>query len=985
MTIKNYNRIIATFITVFVGVVLYLTVQPSVSFWDCGEVSASAYALQVPHPPGSPFYTLVGRLFSMLPTAENIGLRINYLSVVTSCLSVLLLYLCIVKLIENYRGKDYKSTKDALITYLSAAIGALAFGFSHSFWFNGTESEIYAANTLNVAGIIYLGLLWNEKADRADSTKYILLIAYLIGISTAVRMYGILTIVTIAMIIIFKKFITDEEATKKTGYILIGHIFILLIIALFMWGGEKTTTPPMPEDFHAFDNKFKIIMLAISALYMAVFYKKIFNRNSIYIAILIGVAAKLIIFDGIVKRVPAILGDIAGENIFTAVLLIAILLGILGYAVYLSGKHKKATLHTLFLSIILIFIGYATYTEIVIRANQKPPINENEPNNFKELVVYLNREQYGDWPTFQRRFSAEPNQQGIYKNYSSDLDFLWRYQMNHMMTRYILWTYAGRESWIQDAGPNIYPFNSIGNVFGKIFDLRFAGDLHNSFFGIPFLIGLIGIYFHFRKDWKMASAFLVLFIFVSYLFAFYQNQQEPQPRERDKFLAPLGFAFAIWIGISIRELYDYTKRKIKSLRASEIAGYAVIILGFVFVPLRMLQANYHEHNRANNWLPWDYAYNMLQSCATDAVLFTNGDNDTFPLWYLQDVEGVRRDIRIANLSLINTPWYIHQLKDYEPYGAKKVNIRFSDEEIENLQPIEWKPTTITLPVPQEELNTIPKDVIQKLNLTDSASVKHEISFRMNPTIGNSQVSGIRVQDIMVREIIEANNWQRPIYFAVTVDDASQIGIGDYLRLEGMAYRLVPYKSPKIEFIDEDIVRKQLFNNPSGFSKNYSLGFKFRGLDDNYIFYDDNQDRLIQSYRSTFVRLAVYYKETGQKAMITETLDQAEKVIPRSHVPLDYRLLYDIGNLYNYAGEFNKYKAIADEVEKNALKAMEANPGDVQSYYNPYRLLIDIYTTTKQYDKAIGIFKRLQAMYPSDRSLDSEIIKLQNMKEQELKK
>ena len=199
---------------------------------------------------------------------------------------------------------------------------------------------------------------------------------------------------------------------------------------------------------------------------------------------------------------------------------------------------------------------------------------------------------------------------------------------------------------------------------------------HNTFWGIPFFIGLIGIFFHFRRDWKMATAFMLLFIFCSYLFAFYQNQQEPQPRERDKFLASIGFAYAVWIAIGIRELIDYARRKLNRKSMEKGVTYAILALGFLFIPARMLQANYNEHDRSKNWMPWDFAYNLLQSCEPHAILFTNGDNDTFPLWYLQDVEGVRRDIRIANLSLINTDWYIMQLKHQKPWGADKVPIRY---------------------------------------------------------------------------------------------------------------------------------------------------------------------------------------------------------------------------------------------------------------------------------------------------------------------
>jgi len=970
MNTKTLNKILGGIVALITWIVFYKTVQPSVSFWDCGEVLAAANALQVPHPPGSPIFTLIGRIFAMLPIAENIGLRINLLSVTVSAFSAMLLYFSIVKIIENYNGREYKDVFQSLLTYLPAAIGALAFSFSHSFWFNGTESEIYATNTFVFTAIIYFGLLWNEKADNADSSKYIFIIAYLVGVSTALRMFGVLAITPVVMIIVFRKYVVDEEAAKKTGLIFLVHAAVLLVAAFIMWNNETNSTPPSPEEYQAFDTKFKIILIGLSAVIMGAFWKKLFNRNSIYIAIIIGVASKFIIYDGIFKKIPVILEAVAGDSSTLAFILMVILLGALGYGIYYGYKNHKPLVHILSMCIFLVIIGYSSYTMIIVRAKQSPPLNENNPKNFTELVSYLNREQYGDFPTFKRRFATEPNQFGVYTNYSSDLDFFWRYQMNHMMTRYILWSFGGRESWYQDAGPNIYPFNGIGNAFGKAFNLHFAGDAHNSFFGIPFLIGLIGIFFHFRKDWKMASAVLLLFVFVSYLFAFYQNQQEPQPRERDKFYAAMCFVFSIWIGLGIKGLVELSTDKLKS--AGKFASVAIIALGIVFVPARMLQANYLEHDRSQNWVPWDYAYNLLQSCAPNAILFTNGDNDTFPVWYLQDVEGIRRDVRVANLSLLNTPWYAEQLKNTEPYGATKVAFKMSDEEIESTKPMRWESQIISLPVS--------KEVYKQFGITDTAITNRGgIAWKMDPTVSFGDIKAVRFQDIMVKDIIEANQWKRPIYFAVTGSDDAKIGLTNYLRIEGMAMRLVPFPAnSSTEFVDENLMKAQLLSDKVSASKEYKLGFNFRGINNPNIFLDENQERLMQNYRNAFIRTALYMQHHNEKQEAVAMLDRMEYLIPRKHIKMDYRLAFDIGNIYQDCGSYDKYKTLATDIEKEALIALEENPSDYTSYYNPYRLLLEMYDKTGQYQKAIDILNKVKVYVPNDPSIPAQIEKYNSM-------
>ena len=980
MNYKLLRNIIGAAVFIISLVVLRLTVQPSVSFWDCGEFIAAGYYLQVPHPPGAPFFLLLGRIFSMVPFVDNIALRVNHISILSSAGAILFLYLIAVKLIENYKGKKPENLLDGLGTYIAAAIGALSFSFSDTFWFNGVEAEVYAFSTFLAAFVTWLMIRWHERADEKDNEKYLLMIAYLIGLSTGVHLMSILAIVPVVMVILFRKYVEDEEALKKTGILFVIHAVILILIALAMWSAQKSTTPPSPEDYQAYDSKFKMIMLGVSVIFIGVFWKKIFSRNSFYMPLFIGGAALFITYPGIVKFLPSLMAQVAGDSISIEIIFLIVLFGLLGYAVHFSVKEKKPTLHLIAMSFIFVLIGFTTFAMVIIRANQNPPMNENEPDTFTELVSYLNREQYGDFPTFKRRFATESHQQIVYTGYSSDLDFFWRYQMNHMMTRYWLWNYAGREGWTQDDGANIAPFNQIGNLFGKVFNVHFSGSVKDSLFAIPFLLGLLGIYFHFKKDWKMASVFMVMFILMAYLTAFYQNQQQPQPRERDYFYVGGFFVFSIWIAIAISAIIDIVKAKVKGDSLKNAAVVSVLILGIVFVPVKMIASNYYTHDRSKNWLPWDYSYNLLQSCAPNGVLFTNGDNDTFPVWYLQDVEGVRRDVKIVNLSLLNTPWYIKQMKDDDPYNVGTLKIRYSDAQINDIRPIAWEERSVSIPIPQNLKEGLPHDLFETYNITDSSVIKQgAITFQMKPTLNFGNVKGIRVQDIMVKEIVESNIWERPIYFAVTCSEDSKIGLGDYLMMEGMSYRVVPEKRKSgVEFINEEVMKKQLFSDTASFSKTYKPGFNYRGLNDPSIFLDENHMRMTQNYRNSFIRLALYYLNTNRDELAVKTLDKMDEKIPRSNVGLEMGLLYEIANLYYSAGGMKQYKEYAAEVEKQALQNLEENPEDVQSYYNPYRVLIDIYEKQNEYVKLANIWEKIQVIYPNEQNVKSNVEKYRNL-------
>jgi hypothetical protein len=393
----------------------------------------------------------------------------------------------------------------------------------------------------------------------------------------------------------------------------------------------------------------------------------------------------------------------------------------------------------------------------------------------------------------------------------------------------------------------------------------------------------------------------------------------------------------------------------------------------------MVQANYFTHDRSNNWVPWDYSYNILQSCATNAILFTNGDNDTFPLWYLQDVEGVRRDVKIVNLSLLNTNWYINQLKNNDPYSVGTVRLRLNEAQIDQLRPVQWNPTNVTVPTPKPDKQSGFSEIIDRYDIKDTSTLSAgNITWMMSNSLTFGEIKAVRVQDLMVKEIVEANNWQRPIYFAVTCSEDSRIGLGDYLKMEGMAFRLVPEKRKQgIEFVNAEVLNKQLTENP-GYSKDYKPGFKFRGLNRSDIFFDNNHRRMVQNYRNAFIRLTIHHLNNNANDKAIAVLDIMNEKLPYQNLGIDNGLLYEIANLYLQANEKEKYTALALDVEKNALAALERNPADVETYYNPYRLLLETYENLEEYDKAVGIWEKLRELFPNDPTIDAGIQKFKQL-------
>jgi len=859
MSHRKVNAIIAGVIFLVSFLTYLSTIAVTTSFWDCGEFIASSYILGVPHPPGAPLYILIGRIFSMLPTAADIGFRVNLMSPIVSGITAMLTYLIIVRLLMIWKGQPQTWTlSDRISIYASGIIGALAFAFSDSQWFNSVEAEVYAGSMFFTAIVIWLILKWMDHADSPQADRYLVIIFYIMGLALGVHLLNLLALPPIAMIVYAR--LHKASAKDKDGF----NEFIMMAIA----AGAA----------------FAIVMLINSGI----------TIGSLNI--------------GLVKGIPSILSNFGVETLIFLVLLLA---GLMVWSI--KGKKRIASL--MFSSLFLLVLGYSTYTTLYIRSGLNPAIDENNPDNPARLVKYLNREQYGDWLITERRAP------------------LWQYQIEKMYIRYFNWQFVGKGQSLDQEGRIV-----------ETYTLR-------GLWGLPFLVGLLGMLYHFQRDWRRAYPLFVLFIMTGLAIIFYLNQEDPQPRERDYAYTGSFFAFAIWIGIGVTALVDMIKEMAASKAnkasrggSSAPAGVALALsaLVFVAVPANMFKFNYHEHNRQGNYVAYDYSYNILQTCEPNGIIFTNGDNDTFPLWFLQYVYNIRRDVRVVNLSLLNTDWYIKQLRDEEP----RVPINLSDAQIDGLQAMAWQKQTVTIGVPKATHDQFYDDLFR----LDSTIVREEnpaIRLEVAPTLYGQ---GIRVQDLMVLKILEDNKFRRPVYFAVTVSPDNKLNLDNYMRMDGLAFKILPVKINNRRLVDPQLMWT-----------NINEKFQYRNLNNPDVYYDDNTESLLGNYRSAFLTLAQYhltnyekYKDQSLQAYNPETrawtwqndkeramqvLDRMSAVIPESVIPTgNFQLNLAIGQMYEQLGkpeELDKrLRALGQDKSLSLTPEMKLQLADyVESYFN----------------------------------------------------
>ncbi len=922
---KLTNRILAAVVLLTALVTYVLTLQPSVPFWDCGEFTAAAVWQQVPHPPGAPMWLIVGKMFHLLPFGDP-GWRINLFSAVSSSFAAMLVYLISVLAIERWRPfRSDRPLMSYLPTFGGALIGALAFIWSDTNWFNSVESEVYAAGSFLVALLVWLMMRWDRAAEKPGHERYLLLSAYLLGVAIGVHLLALLVVPGIALVIYFRHY------------------------------------------------QFKITsFLALMGITTVTFF--------------------LLIYQAPLEYIPKLIDS-------NAVIGVVIFLGLVGLTVW-ARRERKSILYIATLSFLLLVLGYTSYTQILLRASSHPPMNENEPDTFSELVGYLGREQYGDRPIWPRRVENK----AAHKNYgtwypptdyvdgspvfdqintSGELNFLFRYQSYHMYFRYLFWNFVGRVSDEQDAGVALFSVSDQQKA--RFIDPTGYTDIFPvQFYALPLLLGILGIYYHYKKDWKMAFTFTALFLLLGIVTTLQQNQQQPQPRERDYFYVGSFMIFTMWIGFGATGLAEEIRKKRhdesdegKSSSSSYSPAPAATVLAVCLIaaPINMAVNGWEMHDRAGNWAPWDYPYNILQSCEQDAILFTNGDNDTFPVWYLQDVAGVRRDVRVVNLSLGNTLWYVWQLKNERPWGAKKVPLTFPDD---MLRVTESSPTALSwefAPPPTVEVD-VPADVMAwATDGVDTAPGKMSWVLQ-GESRGGGEQQLIRVQDKLIRNIIENNNWERPIYFSTSVGPNAWAGLEDYFRWEGMAYRVMPVKQTEASFVDfsmnMETMRKCLMNTLES-DESYTephYGFKFRNFANPDVFFQTDHRRLAFSFRRAYIGLAaneLYTTNSPEKTVAT--LNKLEETISPDMFGLPYWMSSTISDLYMNAGATDKAQEYARRTVKKIDEQGNAIMEDPNAQnYNPLQIKAKMLENLGDYDGAIRMYEGFLQQYPNDARL-----------------
>ncbi|MDI1324681.1 MAG: DUF2723 domain-containing protein [Algoriphagus sp.] len=930
---KQINNLTGWVIFLVATLVYILTVEQTASFWDPGEFIAVSYKLQVPHPPGAPFFLLVYRMFSVFAFGDplEIAYWMNVGSAVFSGFTILFLFWSITLFGRRlFKIEEGKEDRGQIISLMGAGVvGSLVYTFSDSFWFSAVESEVYAMSSFFTAIVIWAFLKWDVIKDPKEENRWMIFIAYLVGLSIGVHLLNLVTLPALALIYYFKKY---HNPTFK------GSIFAMFLGGVALIIINNLIIPGLPS-------------LAGSM--------EIFFVNSLGLPFGAGI-------------------------IFFAILF----LGALFFAYRYSRIKEKAILNTVLLSLIFILIGYGSYALIVVRANQDPIINENAPSDIVSYVSYLKREQYGYRPLLHgqyftadlvdqeegdpvymkgkdkyeivdyelkntydpakttilpRIYSTQENHKRIYRSklglregqeptFGDNLYFMFTHQLGHMYWRYFMWNFSGRESDFSDA-----PWIGIGDALSdKYPDYIKENKAHNNYLMLPLILGIIGLLFQAKVDPKSFYVNLMLFLMMGVVLVLYLNSPPVEPRERDYIYVGSFYAFAIWIGMGVLAIGNMIAKANKNLA---VAG---IIATLITLPIAGLVAsqNWNDHNRKGRYFSVDSARNFLASCAPNAILFTGGDNDTFPLWYVQEVEGFRTDVRVIVLSYFDTDWYVEQMtrpvneSDALPFSLaperyqKGTNDVLYVTEREGLNAISVNEYLKLLNSGSEllRMQTGGKSVVNMVpsrNLildVDSSAVasKNIIPAEFAPLFTpqmNLQVKGQYVTKgtLMLIDLITTNNWERPIYFNNTSLATIGINLDEHVVMEGLTYRLLPIRKP--EFIREELV------NPDLAMKNFIENFAFRGMDNPDAYLDEEYRRFASNHRSALNSIVIALLDQNRMEDAAKMLNYGLKVMPNEAIPYDLSSGQSVP-LFFEVGEDEKALDIIDKVSKKSLDMIE---------------------------------------------------------------
>ncbi|MBK7383549.1 MAG: DUF2723 domain-containing protein [Flavobacteriales bacterium] len=1037
----NYKKlnIITGWLVFLVAAWTYIsTIEPTASFWDCGEFIATAYKLEVGHPPGAPLFMIMGRVASAFVSPENVPVAMNVLSALAAAFTILFLFWSITHMAKKLAERDGRElTTGAMIAVLgSGVVGALAYTWSDSFWFSAVEGEVYALSSFFTAIVFWAILKWESVADEPHNIRWLILIAYLMGLSIGVHLLNLLCIPAIAFVYYFKR----HEVTLK------GVAITFVVSAVILGTIQAVIIPGLVKMGGWFE------LLFVNDMGMP------FNTGVVVYALLV--------------------------------------IGLVVWGVRWTQRTGRVLWNTVILGVSVILVGYSTYAMIVIRSTANPPIDENNPENVFNLLSYLNREQYGDRPLligqfwdspysnergdgnpvytatylvqknghtvakyydrwsvdhfiaanpghevkheyiitdarkgseiiyepeftmlFPRMYSSQKSHADAYKQWCEfkgtamrgkdregnptriykptqmeNMRFFFAYQMDWMYWRYFMWNFAGRQNDQQGTG-NIMDGNWLTGF--KAIDAERLGNQDvlpksltlnkglNKFYLLPLILGVIGFVYQLLRHGRDWSVVMLLFFFTGVAIVIYLNQTPFQPRERDYAYVGSFYAFALWIGLGVFALYDAARsislRDLGIVAASafglgllkylveSLAGDAHAISYILFVmatvgvgsialffalgrllgndspviptlatvlcmavPLVMVAGTWDDHDRSERTPARDLASDYLESCAPNAILFTNGDNDTFPLWYAQEVEGIRTDVRVVNLSLLNTDWYIDQMRrkaydsDPVPFTIPPDKYRQGTRDAVYLVPrSEKEPNVMDLRKAiafaiddknlrgsgGERFAYIPADAFSipvdrekvlatgTVALKDTARIEDALVWR----IGRGAVMK---NHFMVLDLLAHNDWTRPIYFAVTTGPDSYIGLQDHFQLEGLTYRVVPIYTPSdprtgsLGRVDTDRMFEAV-------TKKFKWGNMETTKD---IYLDENILRMTTNLRLQLSALAEALIEEGRNDDARTVLDLSLEKMPDRNVPFDRVLLPTV----------EAYYSIGDSIKGNAL-------------------------------------------------------------------
>jgi hypothetical protein len=1056
---NKWNTIIGWFAFAIALTTYTLTVEPTMSFWDCGEYIATAAKLEVGHPPGAPLFQMMGAFFAMFAIdAQHVAVMVNMMSVFSSAFTILFMFwsssMILKKIIERFSEINQNNS---VVILGSSFVGALAYTFSDSFWFNAVEAEVYAMASLLIALLFWLGLRWEQDMDKPKGNKWLLVISLVVGLSFGVHFMALLTIPSIGFLYYFKHY---EKVTIKN--FLIANVVVIGIL-LFIF---KLLLPLTMEAF------------ADTEVFMVNNFGLPFNSGTLFVAL--------------------------------------ILIAFFYFGLKYTKQKGLVFYNTIILCILFIFIGFSTWMMLPVRANANPVINENKPSDAAEVLAYYNREQYGVNPLFYGPQYTEvfagldaknpysdkkPNYERDYKtgkyiitnnfknasqnsddnqkallprmwstetghiqnyisftnppkfkinpnyDYEQDLgkygidasqlseeeynkataqlrnevektisefrnayaqkqidnegyvkflksygdyliiekptavdnfSFMFEYQFGYMYWRYLMWNFVGRQSDVQGKYDNL-DGNWISGI--KALDSLHLGSQdnlpsdvlnnkgRNVYFFLPFILGLIGLMYHANKDLKSFYVLLALFLFTGIALKIYLNERPFEPRERDYALVGSFYVFAIWIGFGVYSLYETIQKYI----APKIAGPVIIAASLLAAPVLMAAQNWDDHDRSGKYTAVAMAKAYLNSCDKDAILFTIGDNDTFPLWYAQEIEGIRTDVKIVNTSLFMTDWYIDQMKA-KAYESDPLPISFTHDQYvgDNLDYVAHIPKIETRWNIKDFIDFIknPKSTVGlqngqtihfyptnkiRLNVDKEAIIKNKVvNSKYNDSIVpymdiDIKGSALYKNRLMMLDILANNNWKRPIYFSGgAFDDEDYLWLKDYLQLDGMVYKLVPIKNtPSKDGGPMDMGQIDA-------DKMYDIVMKWDwGNSNGNIYHDPETRRNSITYRTNLSRLMNQLIAEGK-------IDKAKNIINLAitKMPLDkfgyYSLVEPFAGGYYKVGETAKAQDLLNKLVNKYKEELNyyatLTPGDQTD------LAIDIITDIERYRSLLQVMK-----------------------------